>query len=689
MTNKVLFIVFSFFAFKQFSVAQIVVAESKQFKLERPSYDEAVKYRFRLVKTNASGLEIIKTFDESYGFLNSVSNSELVFVTKKVEGVDKYNLFDMSTADFTMNWEYLKIISLNDSIFVAAIKTVDYKSDWVLIDKKGKRLNDKIFPNDNPILDKNENLIFLEDSKLDAQFFGLNGELKYDFKGYTQPRIVQGNVVLKNKSGKTGVLNFEGKEVVPFEYSSINFMKDKKMVCFVQAVENGKCEVFDNINKSNLLFSKNTSYVELSAYMNANTRDYEDCLMLKNGSNVDYYTSDFKLILSYPCTVISEGEYGFWRILGKKNEVYILEFDFSSNDKITQIIATKDKVLKDKIGTELMFSRVFVDGVEDLNNSNLAILSGSTGKTIFLNKDGVEITGKLISDKDQYDYKLLQIDLGQGNQLVLTMENEINLISNTKDYSVFKMDKSISQMDEVFAFTHSEGNKMGISFYYSTLVPQVPLFCKTPGIFTKIVKAYLFSESFYIIGEVDGKNCIAYCEKDKFNYIFPDKMPDIKKLSRAENENPIEISVNKIPRRFNWKLETTNQNEIETKSKYDKFTPYSGELSYCHLKGKIGIGYLHEDGKFDELLPPQFDKIESVLGGDLWRVQAGKKVGIYYYDGRKSLDCIYDEIKLNGWDGGYVVKKDGKYGVMGYEGNVIYEIKYNSVEDIKKQNAEH
>ena len=103
----------------------------------------------------------------------------------------------------------------------------------------------------------------------------------------------------------------------------------------------------------------------------------------------------------------------------------------------------------------------------------------------------------------------------------------------------------------------------------------------------------------------------------------------------------------------------------------------------------MGLGHLLEDGKFDEVLPAEFDKIESVLGGDFWKVQAGKKFGMYYQDGRKSLDCIYDEIKLNGWDGGYLVKKDNKWGVMGYEGNVIYEIKYNSVEDIKKESAEH
>ena len=57
---------------------------------------------------------------------------------------------------------------------------------------------------------------------------------------------------------------------------------------------------------------------------------------------------------------------------------------------------------------------------------------------------------------------------------------------------------------------------------------------------------------------------------------------------------------------------------------------------------------------------------------------------MFYLTGQKSLDCIYDEIILNGWDGGYIVKKDGKYGVMMYDGNVMHEIKYNSVEEIKK-----
>jgi hypothetical protein len=94
---------------------------------------------------------------------------------------------------------------------------------------------------------------------------------------------------------------------------------------------------------------------------------------------------------------------------------------------------------------------------------------------------------------------------------------------------------------------------------------------------------------------------------------------------------------------------------------------------------------LQAEGRFDEILPAEFDEIELVLGGDLWKVKKDGKYGMFYAHGQKSLDCLYDEIILNGWDGGYIVKKDGKYGVIGYDGSILYEIKFNSVEEIKKQ----
>jgi hypothetical protein len=365
----------------------------------------------------------------------------------------------------------------------------------------------------------------------------------------------------------------------------------------------------------------------------------------------------------------------------KYNELYLLQFDYGSGFKSPIVVSKEGQVLTCK-SEGVIFCRQNLD-TKLYENSPYTILFDPQKKAqesiLIIDNQKKFVPYKLIHQLDN----MIVFELEQNGQKQIVHfdgEQTITFFSklNNASLKLMNADRTFFKNPDLLFFSTTENGKISLLANYFMYGSDHYSTGKTPAVFDKITKIYAYETYFHIIGTIDNKQVIAFCNTDKFNYVQVDKIPDMKLFG-------IEVYHSVVKIRSNNKMAAINTMcEFVMQPKYNEIIPYNSDYSFCIVDKKKGVGHLQGEGSFDEILPAEFDEIELVLGGDLWKVKKDGKYGMFYSHGQKSLDCIYDEIILNGWDGGYIVKKGGKYGVMGYDGNVMHEIKYNSVEEMKK-----
>lgn len=111
--------------------------------------------------------------------------------------------------------------------------------------------------------------------------------------------------------------------------------------------------------------------------------------------------------------------------------------------------------------------------------------------------------------------------------------------------------------------------------------------------------------------------------------------------------------------------------------KIDSIAEYKGNNHFYIVKknGKYGIytllGY--------ERIPVKFEKISRFFN-EFWLVYSNRKFGIYNLYTGKSLPTEYDTIRFSGKVGAeFIVKKEGKYGVLNYEWKVVVPIHFDLI----------
>ena len=109
----------------------------------------------------------------------------------------------------------------------------------------------------------------------------------------------------------------------------------------------------------------------------------------------------------------------------------------------------------------------------------------------------------------------------------------------------------------------------------------------------------------------------------------------------------------------------------------DVFFCFTNEQEYAILDSKGNDIFTD----FSSVMPITISDATLEMEKKVLCYEENGKYGLVDYTGKKLTDAIYDEvISLNNKPGCIRVKKDELYGVLDSEGNVIVDVKYNSVE---------
>ncbi len=137
-------------------------------------------------------------------------------------------------------------------------------------------------------------------------------------------------------------------------------------------------------------------------------------------------------------------------------------------------------------------------------------------------------------------------DNGKSKFALSDGEGNLNFFSKLENIDAKKpsVDRSFFHNDELFVFSSTENGKLSLSAFYLMNSSGDGLLCKTPAVFESVTKVYTNEMYIHIIGKINGKQVLAFCNKDKFNYIELDKVPDMKTIVYAENENPTPVKSN-------------------------------------------------------------------------------------------------------------------------------------------------
>ena len=99
----------------------------------------------------------------------------------------------------------------------------------------------------------------------------------------------------------------------------------------------------------------------------------------------------------------------------------------------------------------------------------------------------------------------------------------------------------------------------------------------------------------------------------------------------------------------------------------------------------------------NEQIFTQYDRVEAISNKDennnLWyekkilKVQKDGKYGLINFDGKEVLPINYEEITVvSGIENSFKIKKDGKYGIVDNEGKVVIEPQYEDIDILGKDN---
>lgn len=127
--------------------------------------------------------------------------------------------------------------------------------------------------------------------------------------------------------------------------------------------------------------------------------------------------------------------------------------------------------------------------------------------------------------------------------------------------------------------------------------------------------------------------------------------------------------------------------KVEALQNQDKSNTVWYEENVLKVQKDNKTGLINLEGK--ELLPCEYDEITTLIGTkNSLLLKQGDKYGLADDKGSVVIPVEYEEIMAMGTDyqEGYIIKKDGKYGVIGFDKQSILEPKYEEVKPVTGNN---
>jgi len=547
----------------KFVVSQTKIAESANFILEQKGYKEKVDYKYCLYNSTK---EIVKKFDKSYWFTKP-NKENLIIVSREEGGNYRYSIFDISKGDFITDWNYERITELNDSIFKLKTRNVNKESinKWIIVNKKGEKLIDKDFIGySGPSYDPTHQLIYSNYDKEIIEFFTTSGKTKYVLKGYDSPTIEDG-LLFVFKDNKRGIIDFKEEVIVPFEYTQLEVSYGK---LYGTKIINSKsvCEIYSDVSRSTIEFSKEGNYISKSSYYDPNSSQSTNYWMTANKKKQFFYDTNYNLFLEWTGDTETNDStyYLYWDITQKHNELYLLQFDYGSGFKSPIIISKEGQVLTCK-NEEVVFCRQNLD-TKLYEKSPYSILFDPQKKPqeciLIIDRQKKFVPYKVLHQLD--NIIVFEIEENGKKQIGhYNGEETITFFTNLNNASLKLMnaDRTFFKNPDLLFFSTTEKGKLSLQANYFMYGNDHYSIGKTPAIFDKITKIYANESYFHVIGIVNNKQVMAFCNTDKFNYLELDKIPEMKKLIYAENENPLPVKINGKLEYINLMMELVKHTE--------------------------------------------------------------------------------------------------------------------------------
>jgi hypothetical protein len=253
-----------------FESDKYLIREIKTAYWKKDGKETAIAYKFLtydLVAKNGSSKQI--KFD--YITMKSDLPNGLYYISQK----DKDGLISINSGVLVVPCLYERVEKLTDSLYLGS------KNGKFLYDLNGKLVVPKPFK--YPVLQKEHKFIYDSDAK-ELVLYNLNGTLRYNFHAKLIGKAADYFILEKN--GKQGIVDFNGKELLPFVYQSVDVGDNKGYIIIGNKTDEGtKYGMYTDYTLKNEIFPLKYDYLNEIALFDEDARENTDVLCFKNKSD--------------------------------------------------------------------------------------------------------------------------------------------------------------------------------------------------------------------------------------------------------------------------------------------------------------------------------------------------------------------------------------------------------------------
>lgn len=166
--------------------------------------------------------------------------------------------------------------------------------------------------------------------------------------------------------------------------------------------------------------------------------------------------------------------------------------------------------------------------------------------------------------------------------------------------------------------------------------------------------------------------------------VFAQEVIDLPKVKELKGKKLLEKIVPKKDSKSGLWGYVNEDGKFYIKPGFSDACSFEGNLARISVSGKWGA--INDKGLFQ--IYPQYESLDIFSSDSLARVQLDGKYGLINNNGVKVVPLTYESIDYAGY--GYLVRKDGLYGTMDSQGNIILEPQFDEVRDLdKSKGLEH
>lgn len=316
-----------------------------------------------------------------------------------------------------------------------------------------------------------------------------------------------------------------------------------------------------------------------------------------------------------------------------------------------------------------------------------------------VSKDGEVLLPAIFKNYSKISNGNIKLSLGSKSGLYNVNEKKWNLELHLQDLKKVNYNTDIYQakLNGVWGLLDESGNMIskfqwktiktisGLNNYLITAIESngTTLY----GIYSILEKKIIIPYIYTSINQINNQNYFKVEKNGRFNIINIDNEPLLTKwydklITPSSGRNYYIVSINSKMGVINSKEEVIVPiSYLEIGS-----TPYS-DGSYLAKNSDGKYGFMRIDGTVT--LPFQYDNLKKVNQKSVFSVK-GQKCGLVQVNSgipTEILTCDYDNVIQNTSDYSIIVEREGLFGIIDQYGDLITEVKYNSLEQIKTGNA--